>query len=283
MFAAASPASRSVPLAPAAALTIRATSGPKCLESFARFERPTWWARTFAACLLSTPFSSKLCVLSWKLKATTFNRFYFQLRVSALPTSATAFGLLPTPTTDSAYDRNAEYAQGGMPLAYAVKLLPTPQASDSKRGAAEAFVNERGKVERKSVTANGRAFAPQLTDVVKFLPTPTASSADQSATYYGGNLTLRGALLLPTPTVSGNHNRKGLSKKSGDGLSTAVKGMLGTPRASNAMAKPLKPTGKDSKSRLEQQVAEQEQASGSLNPRFVAQMMGFPPDWCELP
>jgi len=30
-------------------------------------------------------------------------------------------------------------------------------------------------------------------------------------------------LLLPTPTVHGNNNRKGYSKKSGDGLSTAVK------------------------------------------------------------
>jgi hypothetical protein len=36
---------------------------------------------------------------------------------------------------------------------------------------------------------------------------------------------------LPTPTVHGNHNRKGCSEKSGDGLTTAVAKMLPTPKA----------------------------------------------------
>jgi hypothetical protein len=37
--------------------------------------------------------------------------------------------------------------------------------------------------------------------------------------------------ILPTPTVHGNHNRKGCSEKSGDGLTTAVAKMLPTPKA----------------------------------------------------
>ncbi len=47
--------------------------------------------------------------------------------------------------------------------------------------------------------------------------------------------------MLPTPTVTGNNNRKGLSAQSGDGLATAI--------------------------------------GGTLHPRFVEWMMGFPGDW----
>jgi hypothetical protein len=38
-----------------------------------------------------------------------------------------------------------------------------------------------------------------------------------------GGMDLRTAVLWPTATVSGNHNRAGLSETSGDGLSTATK------------------------------------------------------------
>lgn len=43
-------------------------------------------------------------------------------------------------------------------------------------------------------------------------------------------------LMWPTPTVTGNHNRKGLSEKSGDGLATAVKNgyLMPTPTACEA-------------------------------------------------
>lgn len=41
-------------------------------------------------------------------------------------------GFWPTPTCDSATDRSSRYAQGGMPLTMAVKLWPTPQASDNR-------------------------------------------------------------------------------------------------------------------------------------------------------
>jgi hypothetical protein len=40
--------------------------------------------------------------------------------------------------------------------------------------------------------------------------------------------------LLPTLTVHGNNNRKGISKKAGDGLTTAVKGLLPTLTKSTA-------------------------------------------------
>lgn len=37
-------------------------------------------------------------------------------------------------------------------------------------------------------------------------------------------------MLLPTPTINGNHNRAGLSEKSGDGLATKL-AMIPTPQA----------------------------------------------------
>ena len=41
-------------------------------------------------------------------------------------------GYWPTPTCDSATDMRSRYAQGGMPLTMAVKMWPTPQASDNR-------------------------------------------------------------------------------------------------------------------------------------------------------
>lgn len=47
------------------------------------------------------------------------------------------------------------------------------------------------------------------------LPTPSASS-------YGSNRGGAAGRMWPTPSVKGNHNRAGLSARSGDGLATAV-------------------------------------------------------------
>lgn len=64
--------------------------------------------------------------------------------------------------------------------------------------------------------------------------TPKASDGDHggpNARDKSGRLHLSAqAARWPTPTVFGNHNRKGLSKKSGDGLATAVK-MWPTPQS----------------------------------------------------
>jgi len=83
----------------------------------------------FAALLIGRKeWSSRRCVLIWKLKGTTFNRSFFLLRASVLHTNETEFGLLPTPTTD---ERDAKYQQGGTNLRAALKgMLPTPNAMD---------------------------------------------------------------------------------------------------------------------------------------------------------
>jgi hypothetical protein len=252
--AAASPASRLASPAKGLAQPTLAPSGRKCVGLFENAGRASSWVKTFAACLVTQgAWHSKVCVLTWKLKATTSSRFYFQLRALVPPTTATGSGLWPTP--------DAALATGGKTLNREVSLTGrTPDGKKrqvsindyAKRGLLPAPTASTGGSNNNSAAVLERGHGTNLIGAVKrLLPTPVAADAIRSSpTYAGGNLTLRGAL-LPTPTVNGNHNRAGLSPTSGDGLSTAVK-------------KVAQPGG------------------GSLNPRFVAEMMGFPPDWCDL-
>lgn len=57
-----------------------------------------------------------------------------------------------------------------------------------------------------------------------FWPTPTKSDGNGPGIHGQGGMDLRTAVKMwPTPTLCGNHNRKGASKTSGDGLATKVK------------------------------------------------------------
>lgn len=92
---------------------------------------------------------------------------------------------------------------------------------------------------------NGNAYS-------SLLPTPSASSYGSNRGGSAGRVgRVRHSLsalarggLLPTPTVKGNHNKAGLSARSGDGLATAV--------------------------------------GGPLSARFVEWMMGFPIDHTDV-
>lgn len=210
-------------------------------------------------------WASPVCLLTWKPRAMKSGRLYFRLAPSVPRTSEIGSGLLPTPTTDSQNSRSKPYAQGGIPLAYAVKLLPTPTAQDAKNSTLPDSQQERDSLPGA---------------LMRLLPTPTAADGERmSETYGAGNQTLLGAArLLPTPVASeagqGNPN----DPKRGKKLTTAL---MGTPRASRAMASPVLPApDKKPKGRLEQQVCGP--TGGLLNPRFVLQMMGFPSDWCDL-
>ena len=140
--AAAFPANLSVLLDSVKGQMTRATCGPLCLESFARFNRATFWAKMFTASLIGrTGWYSSRCVLTWNLSATKSHRMYFRLRVSTLPTEGIESGLLLTPTTsEPVHDlekfkaRMEKYPNGTtMPnLATQVHgMLPTPLSSDN--------------------------------------------------------------------------------------------------------------------------------------------------------
>ena len=84
----------------------------------------------------------------------------------------------------------------------------------------------------------------------------------------------------PTPTVSGNYNRKGASKTSGDGLATAVWNRpTPTARDYKDTAKNWEDLSKYAhKKRLPCSVAAVEKRNGKLNPRWVDWLMGYPID-----
>lgn len=86
--------------------------------------------------------------------------------------------------------------------------------------------------------------------------------------------------MLPTPTVEGNNNRKGLSAKSGNGLATAVK-LFATPTAQDAKNSSLPPS-QAKRDNLAGDLLRANQ-TGKLNPEFVEWMMSYPIGWTELP
>ena len=90
--------------------------------------------------------------------------------------------------------------------------------------------------------------------------------------------------LWPTPTVCGNHNRKGVSSKSGDGLATAVK-KWPTPVASMSKgSSPASLTRKSGEDRSNDRLDHAVMASdgGPLNPTWVEWLMGWPEGWTDL-
>lgn len=122
-----------------------ATCGQRCCALFENAPRATSWAKTFAALLVGMEgWSSKRCALTWRLKGTPYNRSYFQLAVSALPTEEIEFGLLLTPTTTErsehpdemrarakakGYRNGTKYNSLTSQILYG-NFLPTPNAFD---------------------------------------------------------------------------------------------------------------------------------------------------------
>jgi DNA-cytosine methyltransferase len=93
--------------------------------------------------------------------------------------------------------------------------------------------------------------------------------------------------ILPTPTgmdaTNATANMKSSQVKQGSMHSMTLTRLLCTP---TAQASRGNTSDKRGKGNLTDQIAEMELTTGKtsqLNPRFVAEMMGFPPNWTELP
>jgi len=90
-----------------------------------------------------------------------------------------------------------------------------------------------------------------------------------------------GSGLWPTPTVCGNHNRKGASEHSGDGLATAVK-KWPTPTANDAKNCALPPSQMEWDNLPGALLRSGAQRGGGLNPTWVEWLMGWPLGWTDL-
>lgn len=242
LFPAATPASQKAMPGSAEAKRMAVGSGRKCSDLLTRFGPAGYLVKTL---LGTSAWGSAVCFLTWKPRVMKSGHLLFRLVASTPRTSAKESGLLPTPTTDSQYDRSKPYAQGGMPLALAVKLLPTPTASDG---------------ERTSETYGAGNLT--LVGAARLLPTPIANdAANQTASpsrmvkAKAPGLTATLTKLLPTPTTSngGSNNNSAAVRERGHGTN-----LIGALKQSD------------------------DSDGYSLNPRFVLEMMGFPADWCDM-
>jgi hypothetical protein len=252
---------------------MRDTSGRRCLEQYGRFNRHGSWAKTFSDLLIGTGgwFSTR-CRLTWKLKGTKYNRMYFQLYPSTLPTDGTEYGLLPTPKT--------------MDCSETINSGKTLELNNG------VFTNIRKK--------DGMRFGPSLNDIAKvgLLPTPqamdsmtnprrdiTPSGRIISNQGHNGSAPLKDLAMngmLPTPRVKGHGNsHQRIEDGKIDDLTTMARfNMLPTPMASDCGEKV---TGLENQDSLVKMAREATGQTSQLNPQFVLEMMGFPPNWTLLP
>jgi hypothetical protein len=256
-------------------------SGPKCLESFGKLNPSGLWAKTWLELLVGqTGWYSKRCILTWKLKATPYKRLYFQLQVSALPTDAIESGLLLTPTTceqvqdlDKFKERMEKYPNGTtMPnLATQVnQLWPTP--TSVQRDHPERVLNLK-LAGGTTITSrkSGENRPNSILDMAMFtglLPTPT--SMEDRRIPNGSKRDYK---------LEGNMNKYTYAEKLGVT-------MMPTPSTRDykgaRTTEALEEAGRNETNSLPDYFA-QPGMSSQLNPRFVAEMMGFPPNWLELP
>lgn len=159
--------------------------------------------------------------------------------------------------------------------------LPTPQAYSQGQSASAPGLTPLDLAVRPEMARHVTRAKDRRAGV---LPTPTASLGDgrgmpspelAQARFDSGRRNLDDAVMLPTPTVDGNYNRKGASAKSGDGLHTAL--MLATPTARDWRS------GKASQETMDRNSRPlSEQIGGLLNPEFVEKMMGWRRGWTAL-
>jgi len=218
---------------------------------------------------------------------------------------------------------------------------PTPTCADAAQG---SILNDKSNIYflksgmPRKVSNNGVDGSIGLSRFVKIMwPTPSAVPRGAHTGKYSGSVsadgksrtsakgtkfgaTLQTAVkMFPTPSVCGNHNRKGASKTSGDGLSTVVKRwptpctrdykgpsgkgflkrknnqisglcdavkMFPTPRANERGEKSLPPSrindvGKCTLSQAmhHKDYIDGETPKGSLNPDWTELLMGWPKGW----
>jgi hypothetical protein len=260
-------ASRSVSPAPAADPPTSGTYGPTCFASSVPAGPLSSWESRLRQRLAR--IGSTECSLTWKASATPAGRSLSRLVPSTRPTGETASGLWPTPQTadaktgsigwEAASERHAAngvHKQMGLrdlvPRT-AAALWPTATAKlgDPKRGMPTAEHGLRRFEE-------GRRNLDDAVAMTALWPTPTSLAPARGGQNEAGNsaglVAIREIALWSTPRASDG-------AKGGPNMSF---GAGGTPLPAQAASS-----------------APMEKPGGSLNPAFVAWLMGFPQVWLE--
>lgn len=244
-----SPASLGALLENNAEQTTPATCGPSTTVLSATCVHGGSSARTCPVCCLKVPTQSSPI---WKRRATPAGRLYWVLTTSARRTDASECSLLrawPTPTT----------------------IIGTTAANLSEEAATrelERSVSQNGAPSYLTVAVLGRS---------NLWPTPTSHPEDQTLDAWkrraqmkaqnGINLHLKlgvAVQMWPTPTMQDGKNAAGPSQWNRNSWPLNVAAVAG-------QAGPQSPEDRNmlGKSRAR------------LNPRWVAQLMGFPADWLD--
>lgn len=235
-------------------------SGRKCLEQYMRYVPAGSWARMFSELLIGRKdWYSSRCVLIWKLKATKYNRIYFQLAVSAHRINDTEPGLLHTSV---AIQNGKEIEDLTKPGSRKV-LLPTPTTCDA----------QNSSIPPSQIRRNNLAGAY----LRGMLPTPTASDATMGS-IIGVNdryiVNVSGLLRK----ISGRGTEGGVSL----GRLSAMN-LLPAPREQETANCHMLGNNGDSTTHIKCYTPYQTGTISRLNPLYVEEMMGFPNGWILRP
>ncbi len=200
------------------------------------------------------------------------NRYLYRLVPSARLTDGIGFGLLPTVTAQDFKLRGPNSRQQGLPEIIREGLLPTPVASDAGVGAVigkndRIVMSPKGKI--RKVNRKGQCWSVGLGRMVELLPTPRANLIN------GCNLN--------SPELA-NRNKGNLEEVISQWIQEE---MIPTPTARDwkgaASLESLEKRGRIPEKNSLPDFFARTGKSFQLNPLFVAEMMGFPPDWTVLP
>jgi hypothetical protein len=205
---------------------------------------------------------------------------YFQLAPQTLRTGEIEFGLLPTPRATKVSGTDREDFSPSLPGLMNKGLLPTPNQRDWK--------DTMNGLDAPSIgVTRGYSLGQKINNL---LPTPTAHQQNTQFKQGGTCLQAKAAKgLLPIPTAMDSSGAtakmKSTQVKEGSMHSVTLAralnmGLLPTPMASDS---PEKNTGIRNQESVAKIAKELAGTTSQLNPRFVLEMMGFPPDWTELP
>jgi hypothetical protein len=152
--------------------------------------------------------------------------------------------------------------------------VPTPNANDCKPAGEKEIAMMRLYHGGQSIPDTYKRLRGHVAARVL---TPLASDANAPGYSAGrqGSQSLSVVVRVPTPTVCGNYNRKGVSEKSGDGLATVVK-RIPTPTTQDA-------SNNGAPSQMERNTKPlNAEVGGPLNPPWVEWLMGWPIGWTDL-
>lgn len=259
-----------------------ATSGRKCFEQYEKYNplgllvktllessawynpavklqwkvKPLYLKRLTRKHYSNRNMSSKPSAVILSVKDIPSSRLLFRLVPSVHLTEGTGCGLLPTVQTQGLKVCNAE----GKTVPVNLRLLPTPTASEGKRGGQIV-------VGRKIVRKTGNVFSTKLSDLAKscLLPTPVASDATTGA--------IIGQNDQYVTTKNGTPRKINQNGQNGSIGLARIAQLLPTPQARDCKGQCHKT----------QSCLPNHFGTSQLNPLFVEEMMGFPLMWSVLP